>query len=121
MSEIVKLLGIVFMAEGVAYLIRPQILRRWLVFWQRGNRILWSAPIAFIVGIFLLFAASQCRLSFVITLFGVIAVLKGALILLLRSGGLQPIMGKIERSPDPLIRVFALVTCAVGVVFIYAA
>ena len=85
MVGLIKLLAFVILAMGGLFLINPDILKKYVVFWGKGSRIRIGAVISLIFGIIFLMSVSQCRVGLVLTIMGIISLIKGIFLLFIRS------------------------------------
>lgn len=117
MTTVIKFLGVVVAVMGIVFLINTNALRQFSLFWKRGKRLQIGAVIDFVFGIFFLLAAPQCRLPGLITIFGILALIEGVLILTFNQKYLDWWLSK----PILFTRFMGLITAAFGALLIYSA
>jgi len=118
---VIKSLGVLFVLIGVAYLLRPDIIKGLMGFFKKGRRIYFAGVLRFALAVIFLTAATECRMPRVIGAFGIIFLLSGALIFLLGPDRIRAIFDWYEQQPIVVFRIIASVVAAVGVIVIFSA
>lgn len=121
MVALVKLVGIVMVAAGVVYLVKPAIMERVMHFWVRGKRAYLGGVLSILVGIIFLFAASRCTLPWVVFVMGVLSLIKGVLAFALGPKKIAPLAEKFAKGSVTTLRVMAIIALSLGVLLIYSA
>jgi uncharacterized protein YjeT (DUF2065 family) len=121
MDTVVKIIGIVFVCAGIVYLLKPDILKRMLEFFEQGKRIYFAGLIRFVLAIVFLLAARECDITWLIFLFGILFLISGLLVFLLGPKRLRPIFEWWQKRPPLLVRILSLLVVAFGVLIIYSA
>ena len=121
MDLVIKILGIVFVAMAVVYILKAEVVNRLFEFFKKGNRIYIAVPIRLGLGIVFLLGARECKHFWVIFVLGIILLISGILVLVLGPKKLRPIIEWFQKQPAVIHRVIALVVLAVGVVIIISA
>ena len=121
MVILVKLLGIVLVVFGVVYLLNPNIMKQYIAFWKKGKRLYAGAAASLLIGIILLLAASQCAVSWFVTAFGILALIKGIVLFVLKPEKVMPMMEWWLQKPVAFLRGHAIIAIVIGVLLIYAA
>ena len=121
MDFIVKIIGIVIVAFGIAYLLKPDIMQFLMEFFKEGKRIYFVGLIRFVLAIVFLLAARECYITPVIALFGILFLISGLLIFALGLEKVKSIINWYQEQSILVLRLLALVTLAIGVVIIYSA
>lgn len=117
---LVKLIGIVVLVGGVVYLLKPDAIKQYIAFWTKGKRISIGAGLSLLFGIILLRAASECVVSWVVTTFGVLAIIKGLVLFVL---GPEKAVSKLKwwrERPDSTLRLIGIIALAIGALLIYS-
>jgi len=117
----VKIFGIIYTIMGVAFLVKPAMIKRLKAFWQNDKMLYIGGLLTLLLGIGFLLSASQCRLIGLVIAFGIICILKAILIFSLGLKGLSPILSWWERIPPVALRLIACVAIGIGALLIYAA
>jgi len=121
MVGLVKLMGIVMVALGAIYLVKPATMKKYIHFWLKGKRIYFGGILNLLIGIIFLAAASQCILSWFVTILGILSLIKGILIF---AFGLKKITAMAEgltKRSVKILRIFAFIALVAGIVLIYSA
>ena len=77
--------------------------------------------LSLLFGIIFLLAASQCRLVWVIIVFGIWGIIKGVLLLVLGLNRLNAYLNWWLEKPPSIMRLLGLIALAFGVLLIYSA
>lgn len=121
MVALVKSLGILIVILGVAYLMKPPIMKKVIKFWMEKKNMYVGLAINVIVGILLLLAAWQCSLPWVVMAVGVLSLLK---VLLAVGLGLDKSISRLERlskANNKTLRAWSIIVIAMGALIIYSA
>jgi hypothetical protein len=121
MSTIIQIIGIVIVAIGIAYILKPGVMKRIFEFFKKGNRLYVAAPIRLALGVVFLMGARECKQFWVIFVLGILFLISGILVLLLGPKRLVPILEWFQGQSEFLQRVVALIVLAVGVIIIISA
>jgi len=121
MNNTVRIIGTAIVTLAIIYLLNPDSLRYILNFFIKGKRIYTPAVIRFALSAVFFYAASQCKIPWLITILAAIFLIDAMIILLMKLENLKNIIRWFTRQPDATLRTTALLTLAVGVLIIYAA
>jgi uncharacterized protein YjeT (DUF2065 family) len=121
MEGIVKLIGIVMVAAGVVYFVKPVLIKKTADFIMKEKWIYVCGIVSFIIGIIFLRAASLCAIKWLVILLGIIAIIKGILVFVLGQQKIKSLIGKWMSKPVNTWRTLAIIKIAVGVIIIYSA
>ena len=121
MVGLVKLWGIVMVIAGAIYLVKPTVMKKVLRFWTKGKRIYLGGALSLLLGIIFLFAAPKCSLSWFVGAVGILAIVKGVLLLALKPKTTITITENFMHSPGETLRILSLTLIGIGVLFILAA
>ena len=121
MYIVIKSLGIVFALIGIVYLLRPDIIKRLMEFFKKGNRIYFAGLIRFVLAVVFLVGARECRYSWVIFIFGILFLLSGLLIFMLGPEKIRRLLDWYQEQPTLIFRIIALIVIAVGIVIVFSA
>ena len=80
---VIKSLGMLFTLMGIAYLLRPDIIKKLMGFFKKGKRIYFAGLVRFALAVVFLIAARECRYSLIIIVSGLIFLTGGLLIFIL--------------------------------------
>ena len=118
---VIKSLGVLFTLMGIAYLLRPDIIKRLMGFFKKGKRIYFAGLIRFALAIVFFVAARECRYFWIIFASGIIFLAGGLLIFLLGPEKIRRILDWYQDQPALIFRIIALVVLAFGIIIILSA
>ena len=118
---VIKSLGMLFALMGIAYLLRPDIIKTLMGFFKKGKRIYFAGLLRFALAVVFLVAARECRYPWIIIVSGLIFLTGGLLIFLLGPEKIRRILDWYEQQPALIFRVIALVVLAFGAIIIFSA
>ena len=121
MDIVIKSLGIVFCIIGIVYLLRPDIMKWLFEFFKKGKRIYFAGLIRFALAIVFLVGALECKYPKVIIAFGILFIIGGLLIFVLRPEKVRRILDWYQKQPVLIFRVIAVIVLAVGAIIIFSA
>ena len=117
----IKSLGIIFALIGVAYLLRPDIIKRLMGFFKKGRRIYLPGLLRFALAVVFFVAARECRYPWMIFAAGIIFLTGGRLIFLLGPESIRRILDWYQEQPMLIFRVVAVIVLLFGAVIIFSA
>ena len=118
---VIKSLGVLFTLMGIAYLLRPDIIKRLMGFFKKGKRIYFAGLIRFALAIVFFVAARECRYFWIIFASGIIFLAGGLLIFLLGPEKIRRILNWYQDQPALIFRIIALIVLAFGIIIILSA
>jgi len=118
---VIKSLGMLFALMGIAYLLRPDIIKKLMGFFKKGKRIYLAGLIRFALAIVFLVAARECRYFWIIFASGIIFLVGGLLIFMLGPDKIRRIFDWYQNQPTLIFRVIAVVVLAFGAIIIFSA
>jgi hypothetical protein len=118
---VIKGLGILFTLMGIAYLLRPEIIKKFMVFFKKGKRIYFAGLVRLALAVVFFVAAGECRYFWIIFASGIIFLTGGLLIFLLGPDKIRRILDWYEGQPIVIFRVIALIVLVFGMVIIFSA
>ncbi len=121
MEALVKLIGIILVAEGAVFLAKTSLLKKMVKFWVTKNHLYFGGLLCIVIGVLFLIAASNCRAFWLIILIGVISTIKGILIFTSFRFQMISFAKNIADSKNSKLRLLAAITLAIGILIIYAA
>jgi len=121
MDVVVKIIGIVIVALGIAYLLKPGIMTYLMEFFKEGKRMYFAGLIRLVLAIIFLLAARECDITPVIVFFGILFLISGLLIFVIGLEKVKSIINWYQEQSILVLRLLALVALAIGVVIIYSA
>ena len=118
---LIRVVGILIVGMGVAFLLKPKLYKQYVAFWQPGKRLYLGAILAILIGVILLLAATQCRLVGVILAVGIISLAKGIILFTLGREKIAAVLKWYQRRSLLVLRLIALIAIAFGALLIYSA
>jgi hypothetical protein len=118
---VIKSLGMLFALMGVAYLLRPEIIKKLMGFFKKGKRIYFAGILRLALAIVFLIAARECRYPWIIFASGVIFLAGGLLIFLLGPEKIRRILNWYQEQSTLIFRVIAVIVLVFGVIIILSA
>ena len=121
MDLVVKIVGIVIVAVGVVYLLKPDVMKWLIEFFKQGKRIYFAGLIRLALAVIFLLGARECDITWVIVVFGILFLIGGVLIFILGPEKIRRILDWYQKQSALLLRVIAVIALAIGAVIIYSA
>jgi uncharacterized protein YjeT (DUF2065 family) len=118
---VIKSLGMLFALMGVAYLLRPEIIKRLMGFFKKGKRIYFAGLVRFALAVVFFIAARECRYFWIIFASGIIFLMGGLLIFLLGPEKIRRILNWYQEQSTLIFRVIAVIVLVFGVIIILSA
>ena len=118
---VIKSLGILFALMGLAYLLRPGIIKKLMVFFKKGSRIYLPGLVRFALAVVFFVGARECRYFWIIFSCGIIFLLSGLLIFMLGPEKIRRMFNWYQNQPDMFFRVIALIVLIFGAIVILSA
>ncbi|MHC4509163.1 MAG: hypothetical protein ACYTAO_09425 [Planctomycetota bacterium] len=121
MHIVIKSLGVLFALMGVAYLLRPEIIKRLMEFFKEGKRIYFAGLLRFALAIVFFVGARECRSFWVILACGIIFLLGGSLIFALGPEKIRRMLDWYVEQSMLIFRVIALIVLVFGLIVVFSA
>lgn len=121
MCIVIKSLGIVLALVAVLYMLKPDIAKRFMLFFQKGNRIYLDGMINFALASVLFVGARECKYSWIIIVCGIVFMAEGLLIFGLGPEKTRPILDWSGQQPEGLYQFLGLFLGAIGIIIIFSA
>ena len=106
---------------GIAYLLRPDIIKKLMVFFKKGNRIYLAGLLRFALAVVFFVGARECRYFWIIFACGIIFLLSGLLIFMLGPEKIRRMFNWYQNQPNLFFRVIALIVLIFGAIVILSA
>ncbi len=120
MLILIKLMAFLFLVIGGLFLVNPKIMKNYISFWNKDSRIRVGAIINLIFGIVFLMSASQCRVGLVMTIMGIISLIKGIFLLVSGAEKAKAMINKWQNKPQGVIRLISLLAIGMGILLLWA-
>ena len=117
----IKSIGIIIVLFAILYLAKPSIMISILEFFKKGKRLYLPGILRFILAIIFLLGANRCHYPAVIAVFGVMFIIGGLLIFVMKLEKLKSILDWWQKQSIVLLRVLAIITFIIGAVIVYSA
>ncbi|MBN1816957.1 MAG: hypothetical protein JW828_06325 [Sedimentisphaerales bacterium] len=121
MRTIIFILGLIVLAWGIVFLIKPNVSKRMIRFWAFSRLILLGAIIKLAVGILFLIAARECKVTWLIVVFGLIGCLQGIVFLAMQQKKRRAVMEWLLARSLLMHRVLGVATVLIGAAIAYGA
>ena len=121
MKELIRLIGVTCIAAGIIYMLRPDLPKRLMAFAAKGRRIYLAGILRFAMAVVFLIGAEKCRYKWLIVACGIGFLISGLLVFMLGPKRLNPMLAWFTKQPNLIIRIFAVIALAIGVVICWCA
>lgn len=121
MQVVVRSLGIIFALIGTAYLLRPDIIKRLMIFFRKGKRIYFAGILRFALAVVFFTGARECRYPWVIYFFAMVFLISGLLIFTLGAEWIGRMFDWYQEQSYMIFEFIAFVVVMTGVFVIYSA
>jgi hypothetical protein len=121
MAIIIKILGAAVVVLGIVFTLKPKAVKKYISFWKEKKHIKLGGLLAGIFGIIFLIAAPQCRLPWVINVFGIWSIIKGVLLYALSQKKINTYLGWWLNKPNAAMSGLGLAAIAFGALLMYSA
>ena len=118
MDLAIKSLGMVITLMGVAYLFRPDLIKRLMNFFKKSKRIYLPGVLRLALAVVFFLGARECRHPWVIFASGIIFLAGGLLIFTLGAERIRRLLDWYETQPMLVFRVIALIVLTFGAIII---
>ena len=118
MDIAIKSLGIIITLMGVAYLLRPGMIKHLMDFFKKDSRIYLPGLLRLALAVVFFLGARECRYPWIIFASGVIFLAGGILIFALGPKRVRWLLDWYEDQPMLVFRVIALVVLVFGAIII---
>ena len=120
MLALVRIIGIIMVALGIIFLLNPKIMRQFMAFCEKGRRLYIAGILRILIGVVFLSAASQSRLVGVMVTLGILLIIAGSTIFILRLDRLKTMLKWYYGRSLLVLRLIALIPIAIGVLILYS-
>ncbi len=120
MDIAVKIFAVAYMVLGILFLLKPIMIKRYMCFWRQEKRMKLAVILCFLFGAFFLLAASQCRVPLVLTILGVLSLMKGVTFLIIKFERVKVMLDWWGKRSPLALRLIGLTAAAFGVLIFYS-
>jgi len=123
MDIIIKIIGILFIAIAIVFLLKPGIMNSLMEFFKKGKRIYFSGLVRLALAVIFLLGTGghQGHKFWIIFAFGILFLIAGVLIFMLGPEKIRRMIDWWQKQSTLLLRFMAIITLAIGAIIIYAA
>ena len=79
MKDAIRLVGVICVAVGILYMLRPDVTKRLMEFFKKGSRMYLAGVMRLALAVVFLIGADRCRHKWVIVGFGILFLISGCL------------------------------------------
>ena len=115
MQIVIKSLGIILALIAIVYMLRPDIAKRLVTFFQKGGRIYFDGVINLALAVVFFIGARECRYPVVIYICGVVFMAEGLLIFSFGPEKTVPILEWSREQSEGLFQFMGLILGTIGV------
>jgi uncharacterized protein YjeT (DUF2065 family) len=116
-----KGVGVLIVGIGIVHFVYPDVIKRLFVWFKHGRRAYAIGFFRILIASVLLLAAAQCRLPAAAIALGILILLSGILVFIVRAEKLTSLFQWWQEQPDRVLRLIALITIAFGMLIFYIA
>ena len=120
MLILVKLIGIVMVAMGIIFLVSPTTMRQFMLLCEKGKRVYMMGVLRILFGVIFLLTASQSRIVGVTVTLGILFIIAGVTIFILRLDRIKTMLKWYYGRPLLVLRLIALIVIALGALILYS-
>jgi hypothetical protein len=121
MDSVVKIIGIAIVLLAFLSLLKPDIMKHILKFFQHGKRVYFAGLVRLILAVVFLLAASKCNITWVIIVFGILFLISALSIFMIGAEKLRPMLDWFQNKSALFLQVMAVIILALGAIIIYSA
>jgi hypothetical protein len=121
MDSVVKIVGIVIVVIAVLSLLKPDMIKHILNFFKHGKRVYFAGLARLILAVVFLLAASECDITWVIVVFGILFLISALSIFMIGAEKLKPMLDWFQNKSTLFIRFMAVIILILGAIIIYSA
>lgn len=118
----VKIIGILMISVAIIMMISPASIRKFLNWaMEDGKVIYFGGVVRLVIGIFLLLAASQCKIPIVIVILGILTLATGISVFLIGLERCRKLLDYMLKRNDMALRFILLIPIVVAVLMLISA
>jgi hypothetical protein len=121
MVLLVKVLSVVIIIYGCFLILRPNTLKNVLDWMKEGNRVYTASVIKAVIGFVMILAASSCRISWIVFVLGLLALLSGASVFFIKKSSLHRMVEWLEKKSPKEASIIGTAALCMGVLLTLAA
>ncbi len=121
MRLIVQIIGILIITEGILFALKPEFLCRVIEFFKRVRWIYIRGTLRIVLAVVFLIGGSQCKIPLVIIVAGILFLISGIAIFMLRLERQKAILNWWQQKSPLVLRLAAIIVLFVGGLIVYSA
>jgi len=121
MDIVIKIIGIVFIAIAIVFLLKPGVMNPIMEFFKKGKRIYFAGIARLVLAVVFLLGARECDITWLIAIFGILFLISGLSIFMLGPERIRRMIDWFQKQSAIFLRVMAIIVLAFGAIIIYAA
>ncbi len=123
MDIVIKIIGIVFIALAIVFLLKPAVMNQLIEFFKKGKRIYFAGIVRLVLAVIFLLGTRghEGHKFWIIFAFGVLFLISGVLIFMLGPEKCKSVVDWYQKKSAWFFQVMAIIVLAFGAIIIYAA
>lgn len=121
MPIVVRIIGLLIAAMGVLFAVKPQMIQQVFDFFCKDKRLYIAGVIRILLGVILLVAATECTVTWIILVLGIIFLIAGILVFALGIEKCKLTVSRILQKPLKIIRLITIIPIVIGILILIAA
>ena len=121
MKLAVQIIGILILAEGILFLLKPTFMCAVMAFFGKGKRLYLAAVLRITIAVIFLLAASQCKIPAIIIALGILLLVSAIVMFTVGLEKQKAFLGWWRQKPPLVLRLMAVTAILLGAVVLYSA
>ncbi len=115
-----EVFSVFYMGLGLYFVIKPSSFIEYIEFWAHEKNMLMGECLAIVFGIALFLIGPDAQVPFVVYLFGLISIIKGASVLVMGTNKAADMLMTYKEFPESSLRVVGFIASLVGATLYWA-
>lgn len=120
MLMVIKAIGLIMAVMGIAFIAIPKDMVKIMPFFKKSKRIYIVGVIRLVLAVIFLLSASQCRWPWVIGVLGILTLVSGVLIFVLKLKVIRGILDRFSEKSDMFLRITGVIIVVLGMLIVFA-
>lgn len=121
MVLLVKVLGIVVIVLSLIFILRAEMMKKFMAYCLEDKNITMIAVLRIIIGLFLLIASTHCSGVLIVVIIGLLTLAAGIVPFMLGFERVKIYINTLMAKPLNLLRLLALIPLVAGILLVYSA
>lgn len=121
MQALIALIGFLIASTGLLFAVRPDIFRKTLIFFIKGQRLYAFGAVRIAAGILFLILANKCVHPWLIIVLGIILIVSSIVIFAMELNKLKKQLSRLLGQKDYTIRFLGTIAMFIGLLVVYGA